>query len=151
MELLESAFINDLSFWGVAWNCISLIQTGTRGIVESYEYLRGRGATRSWLFELKAIARRKIPRSCGRKIIWKSDDEEADHRASELSQTTARSSQRAAHPTLLSRRALCGKTETLTGDLSACVESFWTITSSARRTARKITGISFSCQTSGCL
>lgn len=118
------------------------------GIVESFEYLRWtRRYSQCGSFELKAIA---TPENSALlregNIIWKSDDEEAgiiEHL--ELSQTdseTITASGRFA-TSFLARR-IVWETETLSGDLSACVEQLLDNNLiSPADPERQITGISF--------
>ncbi len=119
------------------------------GVMESFEYLRWtRRYSQCGSFELKAIA---TPENTALlregNIIWKSDDEEAgiiEHL--ELSQTdseTITASGRFA-TSFLARR-IVWETETLSGDLSACVEQLLDNNLiSPADPARQITGISFS-------
>lgn len=119
------------------------------GVVESFEYLRWtRRYSQCGSFELKAIATPENTTLLKEgNILWKSDDEEAgiiEHL--ELSQTgseTITASGRFA-TSFLARR-IVWQTETLSGDLSACVEQLLgnnLITPSDP--ARQIPGISFS-------
>lgn len=119
------------------------------GIVESFEYLRWtRRYSQCGSFELKAIA---TPENSALlregNIIWKSDDEEAgiiEHL--ELSQTDSEiitASGRFA-TSFLARR-IVWETETLSGDLSACVGQLLNNNLiNPSDPARKIDGISFS-------
>lgn len=119
------------------------------GIVESFEYLRWtRRYSQCGSFELKATA---TPENTALlkegNILWKSDDEEAgiiEHL--ELSQTdseTITASGRFA-TSFLARR-IVWQTETLSGDLSACVEQLLNNNLiSPSDPARQIPGISFS-------
>lgn len=119
------------------------------GIVESFEYLRWtRRYSQCGSFELKAIATSENTALLKEgNIIWKSDDEEAgiiEHL--ELSQTDSEiitASGRFA-TSFLARR-IVWQTETLSGDLSACVEQLLDNNLiSPADPARQITGISFS-------
>lgn len=119
------------------------------GIVESFEYLRWtRRYSQCGSFELKAIATSENTALLREgNIIWKSDDEEAgiiEHL--ELSQTDSEiitASGRFA-TSFLARR-IVWQTETLSGDLSACVEQLLDNNLiSPADPARKINGISFS-------
>ena len=119
------------------------------GIVESFEYLRWtRRYSQCGSFELKAIATSENTALLREgNIIWKSDDEEAgiiEHL--ELSQTDSEiitASGRFA-TSFLARR-IVWQTETLTGDLSACVEQLLDNNLiSPTDPARQIPGISFS-------
>lgn len=119
------------------------------GIVESFDYLRWtRRYSQCGSFELKAIS---TPDNAALlkegNIIWKSDDEEAGIiEYLKLSQTDSEFitvSGRFA-TSLLARRIVWG-TETLSGDLSACVAQLLNNNLiSPSDSARQITGVSFS-------
>ncbi len=119
------------------------------GIVESFDYLRWtRRYSQCGSFELRAIS---TPENAALlkegNIIWKSDDEEAGIiEYMKLSQTDTEFitvSGRFA-TSLLARRIVWG-TETLSGDLSACVEQLLNNNLiNPSDSARQITGISFS-------
>ena len=119
------------------------------GIVESFEYLRWtRRYSQCGSFELKAIA---TPENTALlktgNILWKSDDEEAgiiEHL--ELSQTDREIiTATGRFATSFLARRIVWKTESLSGDLSACVEQLLNNNLiNPTDTARKIAGISFS-------
>ena len=119
------------------------------GIVESFEYLRWtRRYSQCGSFELKAIA---TPENTALlktgNILWKSDDEEAgiiEHL--ELSQTDREIiTATGRFVTSFLARRIVWKTESLSGDLSACVEQLLNNNLiNPTDTARKIAGISFS-------
>lgn len=119
------------------------------GIVESFEYLRWtRRYSQCGSFELKAIS---SPENAALliegNIIWKSDDQEAGIiEYVKLSQTNREFITVSGRfvTSLLARRIVWG-IETLSGDLSACVEQLLNHNLIAPSdTARKINGISFS-------
>ncbi len=119
------------------------------GIVESFDYLRWtRRYSQCGSFELKAISTLENAALLKEgNIIWKSDDEEVGIiEYMKLSQTDTEFitvSGRFA-TSLLARRIVWG-TETLSGDLSACVEQLLNNNLIAPSdSARQITGISFS-------
>ncbi len=128
------------------------VYNGTRqliGIVESFEYLRWtRRYARCGAFEMKAIA---IPENLELlrtgNYLWKSDDEEIgvieQMELEQADRETVKVSGRFA-TSFLARRIVWG-TETLSGDLSACVAQLITqhlITPAD--SSRKMAGIAFS-------
>ena len=118
------------------------------GIVESFEYLRWtRRYSQCGSFELKAIA---TPENTALlkagNILWKSDDEEAgiiEHL--ELSQTDSEIiTATGRFATSFLARRIIWETESLTGDLSSCVEQLLNKNLiNPSDPARQITGISF--------
>lgn len=119
------------------------------GIVESFEYLRWtRRYSQCGSFELKAIATlENIALLKEGNILWKSDDEEAgliEHL--ELSQTGSEIiTVRGRFATAFLARRIVWETETLSGDISACVEQLLDDNLiSPTDPARQITSIMFS-------
>ncbi len=118
------------------------------GIVESFEYPRWtRRYSQCGSFELKAIA---TPENTALlkagNILWKSDDEEAgiiEHL--ELSQTDSEIiTATGRFATSFLARRIIWETESLTGDLSSCVEQLLNKNLiNPSDPARQITGISF--------